>query len=53
MEASEPQARRDSISMQPAETELIARREQNYNGSGSREVRECKSELNSRMYGLT
>jgi hypothetical protein len=52
-EAGDSQSRRDGIGSQPDETELIASSEQNHGGSGSRDVRKGKSELNGRMRGLT
>jgi hypothetical protein len=53
VEASEPQARGHGIVLQPGKTELIARRQEDHNGSGSRNVWECKSEFDGRMRGLT
>ena len=53
MESGDSQSRQDSVVSQPAETELIASCEHDQDGSGSRDVRESKRELNGRMRGLT
>jgi hypothetical protein len=53
MEADEAQPGRGCIGAQPAETELVAGRQQHDNRSGRRDVREGESELNRRVDGLT
>ena len=53
MEAGDAQSRCNGVSAQPTQTELIASREQNQGGSGSRDVWEGKCELDSRMDRLT
>jgi hypothetical protein len=53
VKASESQARCHGIGAQPAESELIARSNQNQHGSGSRNVRKSESKLDGRVCGLT